>query len=184
MRLRLGAGLILTLIIGSGANPLCAQTPLTLHTLALDPAGGSVSATLDDFDWLVGHWRGAGLGGRVDEIWYRPASGMMAGIFSAARRDSVFFFELMTLTPSGPSLAMHLKHFDHALVGWEEKEDHVSFALVRVAADSAFFDGLTYVRAGPGTLRTWVAIRQRDGSYEEASFEFVRVRATVASPWP
>jgi hypothetical protein len=48
------------------------------------------------------------------------------------------------------------------------------FRLVRLTADAAFFDGLTYRREGADGIRIQFAVRQRDGSHREEEFRYTR----------
>ena len=53
------------------------------RTLRLDPAAVPGPATLADAAWLVGAWRGEGLGGAVQEVWGEPVAGRMVGTFTS-----------------------------------------------------------------------------------------------------
>ena len=49
-------------------------------------------ATIDDMAWLVGHWRGEGLGGIVEENWMPPLAGTMASAFKTRARGQAHSF--------------------------------------------------------------------------------------------
>jgi hypothetical protein len=126
--------------------------------------------------WLAGIWTGEGIGGATaTEVYSPPGGGSVAGHFVQQDREGgVEFFEIMQIAEVGGSLAYRLKHFSDELVGWEEKDKYVSFPLVAIEANAAYFDGLTLRREGD-TLISAVLVRQRDGSVQEYVFRYHRV---------
>lgn len=156
------------------ASPLAAQRPQTENTLTRDPAIAPPAAQLADIAWLAGHWVGEGLGGQVEEIWSPPAAGSMMGVFRLMQGDSVAFYEIMTVQPHEGSLAMVLKHFNRDLTGWEERDQVVTFPLLRVTPDAAFFDGLTVRHPAPDRLDIYVVVRGREGTLREETFRYTR----------
>lgn len=155
---------------------LLAQTQQTPNTLRLDRSDERPKATLADATLLVGHWRGEFLGSMGEEVWLPPAGGTMLGVFRLYREDRVVFYEIMTLVEEEGSIALKLKHFHPDLKGWEEKDEIVTFPLVRSGNDALWFDGLTYRRHEDGTLHGFIAIRQKDGAVTEESFVLQPVR--------
>ncbi|MGD8319837.1 MAG: DUF6265 family protein [Gemmatimonadota bacterium] len=152
-----------------------AQEPLTEHTLRADRSPNPPPATLSSVAWLAGHWKGEGLGGVAEETWLPPAGGAMAGVFRLVDADGVRFYEMVTLVEEAGSLVMRLKHFDPALVGWEERAATVTFPLLRVAPDTLWFDGLTLSRVGAGDeMHVWVALERSDEEVSEALFTYRR----------
>lgn len=153
--------------------PFTQRTPNTLRASAEHP---SPRATLQDMAWFVGQWSGTGLGGVCDEAWSRPASGAMMGMFRLVKDGKVVFYEFLTLVEHEGSLLLKLKHFNPDLTGWEEKADSVKFRLLKLAPDTAHFEGLTFKRVGGDTLEIFLAIRDRtDGSVREEKFVMSRV---------
>ena len=168
---------VLAVLLGAatGVAPAGAQTSHTEHTLRLDDGTSPPPASVPEAAWLVGRWEGRGLGATAEEAWLPPAGGAMAGVFRLARGDSVMFYELVTLAEEGGSLVLRLKHFGPDLVGWEEKDESVSFPLVRRTDDGLWFDGLTIRREGEDRMRVWVALEREGGDVREALFEYRRV---------
>lgn len=158
-----------------GSAPLCAQTPLTEHTISLDEGSELAPASLDEVRWMAGRWRGEGLGATVEETWLPPAGDAMPGVFRLVRDGQVDFYELVTIVEEGGSLIMRLKHFDAELVGWEERAESVTFPLVRHDENTLWFDGLTIERVAPDSMRIWVALESREGGSSEGHFEYRRV---------
>jgi Domain of unknown function (DUF6265) len=130
-------------------------------------------ATVSDFAWLAGHWRGEGLGGQCEEIWSEPLAGTMMGSFRLVKSDRVEFYEMMVLVPEGDGIALKVKHFTEGFTGWEEKNDSVSFVLESVDGRSARFRGLTMERDSD-RLEVRVRIKHKDGTVRDEPFVFRR----------
>ena len=159
-----------------------AQTPYTEHTLRArpgDPLARRPKLTLASVRWLVGSWRGEGLGALAEETWMPPAGGAMVGTFRLVDGGEVRFYELVTLVEDGGSLLMRLKHFGPDLVGWEPREAHVEFPLLSTDDDTLWFDGLTVRRVSEDELHVWVALEQQ-GEVHEALFTYRRAEPVGA----
>ena len=173
-------GLLAFLVSGGGATLAAQETPLekrTPNTLTAPPGVPSPPATLNDIAWIEGHWTGAGLGGTCEETWTAPAGGAILGNFRLIREGKTVFYEILTFIEHDGSLLLRLKHFNPDLTGWEEKNDTVSFRLLRATPDTMYFDGLTFKRAGADKLEIFLAIRNRnDGSIREEAFQMSRRR--------
>ena len=159
------------------AQATSAQTPNTVTA----PEGPGPQATLNDMRWLVGHWKGTGLGGVSEEMWSEPAGGAMMGMYrlvtkDAIKGDAVTFYEFLTLVEEQGSLALKLKHFNPDLTGWEEKDRFVTFRLAKLTPTEAWFGGLTFRRLGDDRLEIFLALRGRDGSIREEKFVMERVK--------
>ena len=139
---------ILTLILSSPSAELASQQENSANTLRLDPAAKPGAAKIADLAWLSGYWKGEGLGGETEELWMPPMSDRMYGTFTLVQEGEIVFTEAMLLIEQEGSLVLRVKHFDKEFVGWEEKDGFVSFPLVRLGENEAFFNGLTLRRAG------------------------------------
>ena len=143
----------------------------TIEVRSLGEDEQSPSATLADLDWLIGHWKGEGLGGVSEEIIAPAADGQMMGMFRQSdAAGKLKFYEFYLFAETENSITLRLKHFTPALHGWEEKKDYVEFPLVSLGEDAVYFDGLTYKRAGANSLSSAVNI---DGQ-GVIEFRFVR----------
>lgn len=167
--------LIIPILFLALAVSASAQTKLTENTLKLDEGMSGGSATIADFDWLIGTWSGTGLGGTVEEIWSKPQNGVMMGMFRMFSGGKVNFYEFITLEPKGGSYVMRIKHFTPELVGWEEKDKTVDFPFIKKDGGRYYFGGATFVPNG-AKLAIYLAMRGRDGAYREAKFEYKRVK--------
>ena len=155
---------------------LSAQSRHTAHTLKLDAPENQPVATIEAMNWLSGDWIGEGFGGTCQEIWSTPEAYSMMGMFQMILENQVFFYEFCQISEDNGSLILKLKHFDGKLSGWEEKDETVDFALVKIEDQAVWFDGLTYQKNGD-ELNVWVAIEQKDGSVEEGALVFKRAGA-------
>lgn len=95
--------------------------------------------TAKDLDWLSGTWFGQYGNDEVEEQWSTVRAGTMMGVFRWLKGDSVSFYELLVLSMDADRLVMRLKHFNSALVGQEEKDKSVDFALVELNDREAVF---------------------------------------------
>lgn len=130
--------------------------------------------TADALSWLAGSWRGKGLGGECVETWSEPIAGSLVGSFLFAENGKPVFSEVFTISPSGRSVTLKLKHFGADMVGWEEKDKYVEFPFVKRIGNRFHFDGLTYIQVSPTQMQAIVRMKQKDGASKELMFEFER----------
>ncbi len=147
----------------------------TANTLRASAGAAGPPATLDQMKWLIGHWKGTGLGGVSEELWSEPAGGVMMGMYRLVISGKPSFYEFIHLAEENGSLVMKLKHFNADLTAWEEKDKFVTFRLVKIGANEAHFDGLTF-RRSVDRLQIFLALRDREGKVREEAFQLDRVR--------
>jgi hypothetical protein len=150
------------------------HSPLTTNTLRAAEDVPSPPATLESVLWLLGHWKGPGLGGVSEEIWAEPAGGSIMGMYRLVQDGKPSFYEFILLSEENGSLVLKLKHFNPDLTGWEEKDGFVTFRLLKLAPNEAYFGGLTYRRVDDDTLMIFLALRDGDGNLREERFELAR----------
>ncbi|MCB0547909.1 MAG: hypothetical protein KDD19_10010 [Phaeodactylibacter sp.] len=167
---------ILFLLVLSPA--LFAQSQLTEHTLKLDDPANMPKASIEGLAWLAGRWLGEGFGGALEETWNPPLGGTMMATFRLVTEGQPGFYEICLIVPEGNSLVYKVKHFNPDLTGWEEKDDYVTFPLVKLEPNAAYFNGLTMKLEG-NTCQLYLAMKQEDGSYEEAGLVYHRASATA-----
>lgn len=172
--------LMLTSLLALFALIAGAQSSQTENTLALDSPDNAPKAVVQDLNWMVGRWEGEGFGGIVEENWNPAIGGTMVGSFRLVKDGAPNFYELLAIVPEGESLVYKVKHFNPDLSGWEEKDESVSFPLVRLARDTAFFAGLTIIRNGD-QLRHYLSFKDKNGKNQEASLNYKR-RDQLATP--
>jgi hypothetical protein len=163
---------VLTLALFAMAPPLAAQQENSANTLRFDPAAERAPAKIADLAWLQGYWVGEGLGGQTEELWMPPMSDRMYGTFTLAKEGELVFSEAMLLVEEEGSLALRVKHFSKDFVGWEEKDGFVSFPLVRLGENEAYFNGLTLRRDGDQLMIYLVLVS--GGERSEMTFEMSR----------
>ncbi len=127
------------------------------------------AAKVDDLAWIAGSWQGEALGGHFEETWNPPSGGTMVGMFKLVKEDGIGFYEICSIVPDGDSLRLRIKHFDANLVGWEDKDKSVEFPLLKLTANEAFFDGLTFRRVNAERMDIFVLI-ERHGESNEVQF--------------
>lgn len=139
-------------------------------------------ASIQNLAWISGHWNGSAMGGTFEETWNPPVAGSMMGMFKFIDSGNIKFYELLTIVPQGNSLLLRLKHFDHELVGWEEKAKSIEFPLSSISETEAKFDGLTFKKINDQQMVITVVTQQKDGSTQELRFECNRVDTTNSNP--
>ncbi|MFK7817864.1 MAG: DUF6265 family protein [Planctomycetaceae bacterium] len=157
-------------------TPLTAQEKLTEHTLKVTTDAKPAKAELSQFKFLQGAWSGTGLGAKCDEMWTAPAGDCMLGTFRMVKEKKLVFTEFCMLQKDADGgVVLRLKHFNPNFDGWEKKDKFVSFPLVKVEKNTAYFGGLTYAQQADGSLKVWVAMKKKDGTFNEGAFHFKRV---------
>lgn len=154
--------------------PIDAQDQYTENTLTLSEGAISPAAQIEDFDWFEGQWKGEGFGSELEEIWGPAKAGSMVATFKVINNDAPMFYEICLLAEENGSVVYKVKHFNPDLTGWETKDEYVTFPLVRMNGDTAFFDGLTYIREDY-TMIVYVSLKQKDGSIAEEKLIFHHV---------
>lgn len=158
------------------AAPAAAQSKQTANTLKLDGQPGK--AALADVAWLAGHWAGDGHGGTSEEVWVPPLAGSkeMMGMFRFVKDGKTQFTQHFVLAEDDGTLTLKLRHFDAAFNGWEEKDKHAAFKLIKAGKDAAYFDGLTFRKTADGGLDVFVAVKQKGETLREETFKFKPVK--------
>jgi uncharacterized protein YndB with AHSA1/START domain len=152
--------------------------------LAQHPAAAPGDVRMDDLAWLAGAWRGPGPEGRgTAEIHFMtPEAGVMPSIFRLTEGDRVAVLEAITLVEEGEGLVMYVRHFDPALVPYEEGEA-LALRLTGREGDAFVFEN---VRAGANPVRSVLTptragfastseLAGPDGSTSEIRVEYERV---------
>lgn len=150
---------MLALASGFASAASAAAQDATVEIRSLEEGASSPAASIEELAWLVGHWKGEGLGGVSEEIVAPPQGGQMMGMFRQTKADgSLMFYEFYLFAEVEGSLELRIKHFNPDFSGWEEKDDYVAFPLVAVEEQAVYFDGLTFKMTGPDEMRAEVMI--------------------------
>lgn len=131
----------------------------SIEVKSLGEGEASPPARIEDIAWLEGHWTGMGLGGISEEVLAPATGGQMMGMFRQSGADGrLQFYEFYSFAEEDGSLVLRLKHFNPDLTGWEEKDEMETFRLVALDENTAWFDGITYARTGPGEMTAAVQV--------------------------
>ena len=122
-----------------------------------------IRATIEDLAWLPGRWTGSHGVDWIEERWSDPAGGAMLGAFRAVTGGHPRFYELLALDSEGNGLVFRFRHFDHDLVGWEERTEPLVWDLVALTATDAVF-----LRRG---VRKWMTYRHDPPDHLAVFFE-------------
>jgi Domain of unknown function (DUF6265) len=80
----------------------------------------SQPATLADFAWLEGRWRGD-WGPRVaEQVWLPSKAGLMLGTFRLVEDDKTLLVELFSLLQKPDGIEFRFRHFTPDLAPWEK----------------------------------------------------------------
>lgn len=142
------------------------------NTLKLVDGAKSPPAKIGEMAWLTGYWQGPGMGGHCEEAWGQPIGDRMLGWFSLRKEGGLVLSEAMTLVEHDGSLMLRVKHFDPEFVGWENRDGFMSFPLVKLGEQEAYFQGLTFRRTGSG-LNIYLVV---GGPEKKTEFEFKMTR--------
>ena len=145
--------------------PAAAQSPRTEHTYKLE--GDPPRASIDDVAWLAGAWEGEAFGKPFEEVWNPPSAGSMVGMFKLMDGDAVQFYELMLILEEQGSLSLKVRHFNPDFTAWENKDQDVTFRLVKVEDDAVHFSGLSFYRDGDDGMTGYLVMRYGDEVREE-----------------
>jgi len=141
------------------------QPGWTQETRKLGPGQTPATARIQDFAWLSGNWQGQGLGGFSEENWQAPQGGSMLGTFRQHKLDKPWFYEFMLLLEVDGTVQLQVKHFTPEGKGWEEKDDFLTFRLVQVGPNEAYFEGLTFRRQGD-QLEIYLAMTSKEVKFD------------------
>ena len=143
-------------------------------TLQLNEGQNSPEATLEDVQWLTGHWKGEAFGGIAEEIWSPPMGNSMMFVFRLVNDGKVSFYEAGHILEQDNTLILQLKHFHGNLHGWEEKDETVDFKLVKMDGAIAYFEGFTIEKIGENAVTMHVLVGE-NGKEQEVAFAYQRV---------
>ena len=149
----------MTLLAATLTSMAWAAEPRTEHTYQLEPDEARPVATIDDAAWLVGSWTGTAFGGRFEEVWNPPSAGTMIGLFKLYGDEGVSFYEILLLSVEDGSLSLKVKHFNPDFSAWEDKEDYVTFRLVKKEDNALHFGGLSFYKRDDSSMDGYIVMR-------------------------
>ncbi len=144
------------------------------EVLSLREGQKAAKVPIASLGWLSGHWHGTGFGGLCDEVWLPPADNATQGVFRLLNDGSTTLTEYMCIIETDTATLLRLKHFGRNLEPWEDKDEWLTFPLVKAEGQTAWFDGLTY-RSEADTLRIYLHMKEGEKTWTE-EFKMVKVR--------
>ena len=132
---------------------------LLFTCLAATKKAGNTS-NVPEYAWLAGSWTGDGFGGTSEEKWSMPSpDGTMMGMYRHLDAEGeVTFYEFLLLDESG----LRLKHFTPDFIGWETKEEFVTFEMVEFNKDKVELKGLVFERKSENEMEIRLKLRKGD----------------------
>lgn len=153
-----------------------AQRAATANVLVLTDSTAHPGVGLEAFAFIVGNWRGEGLGGTVEEFWTPASGGSMNGLFRLVHGNELALSEHMAIDTLGGRPTLRVKHFSADFEAWEEKGESVAFPLIRAEPGAVYLSGLTIRADGPDALVFHLLMGSRDGGQREEVLRYHRVR--------
>ncbi|HDZ07316.1 hypothetical protein LCGC14_0118090 [marine sediment metagenome] len=144
------------------------------NTISFEEGMTSPDASLNNIEWLAGHWKGEAFGGIAEEIWSPPLDGSMMFSFRLLDKGAVSFYEFGHLLETDGTLILQLKHFDANLSGWEERDENIDFKLVQVEENRFYFDDFTIEYISDKEINMYVEVGEEDGTSNEVKFNYHR----------
>lgn len=163
--------LITALLLFLSIN-IMAQDKVSENIIRLNENSQSPNASLEDLKWIIGHWIGTALDGDCEETWLPAYNGRMIGTFRMTKTSKYKFFAFSTIMEVSNSLEMRVKHFNYEFRGWEEKDKYITFPLVKIDKNRAYFDGVTMEKIGENRLNVYMSIKFKDGTVKEEKYVY------------
>jgi len=147
------------------------------------------AATLADFAWLEGRWRGE-WGPRVaEQVWVSPKAGAMEGMFRLTEADKTLVIEFFTLVQKPDGIAFYFRHFTPSLAPWE-KSDATVLNLTSVGGGKFGFENpvngmpkvASLTRVDPDTYLSHSEIVPDAGEPQVIEITYKRQPTASASP--
>lgn len=145
------------------------------------------AATVADFSWLEGAWRGELDGRTIDQQWSAPRAGLMMGMFRLVEGERTLVLEFFSLRETPEGIDFRVRHFSPALEAWE-KGDPIILKLAGFDGTRAAFENPVHgrpkrsflIRTGPDSFTSRSEIERPDGT--TATIEVFLTRANAPTP--
>jgi hypothetical protein len=109
-------------------------------------AKAQAEISIDDFVWLVGHWRGEAGGSTMEEFWCPPTAGAMQCVFRMFSPEGEGFYQFIVLGKQDGVFMLRLKHFTKEVKGVEEKDQTLDYVFLDRDQSMFYFNNLTFER--------------------------------------
>jgi hypothetical protein len=95
--------------------------------------------SLNDLDFLTGHWRGESGDDLFEEYWLPEMHRNKAGVFRWIKKGEVYIYEIEALVERDGELHMFLRHFDKDFTAWEEKDSPMDLIVTELSDTEVVF---------------------------------------------
>lgn len=136
-------------------------------------------ATLSDLAFMAGQWEVKHAWGDMEEVWEKPMGNSMISTFRCVKDGKAVFYEFVIVEQEGPIPVMKLRHFNPGSIGWEEKNEPLSYPLVSLKDQRAMFEArdqslrLIY-EVDADKLDVILEEKNKKGEWEKVVFNFLR----------
>lgn len=118
----------------------------------------TIEPKLENISWISGNWKGEAFGGMVEENWSEPLGNSMMASFKLVVDGQVKFYELEIIRELDSTLILQLKHFNHDLLAWEEKEETEDFPLQKITPSKVIFEGMYFEKISDTEMEVGVGL--------------------------
>lgn len=126
-------------------------------------------ASLSQFAWLAGYWKGQWGPRLAQQVWMPAESGTMAGVFQLSENTQTLVVELYTIVATPRGIELRVRHFTPSLTPWPaEKSGAALLNLKTIDSKSVLFEN-----ANNGQPKYWLMRRTGSDTFV-ARFEIVR----------
>lgn len=142
----------------------------------------TATSELEDFSFVSGRWLAEVDGDVLEEWWGEPVGNCVVGSFRWMHGDKARFYEYMIIEKREEQVWFHLRHFSPGLVAWEEKDEAMSYPLLRLTETEAVFEHesrnepkrFVYRRENENTLVVEIHSVNEAGETRKQGFTFTR----------
>ncbi len=107
------------------------------------------AATLAEFSWLQGHWKGNFFdGGTVEHLLPNPVHNQLPGLVRFYK-DSIWGNEISVFIQRNGTVDYVVRHFHSGLIAVEPVDQPIVRSLIAIEGNRYYFDGITFVNEGP-----------------------------------
>jgi Domain of unknown function (DUF6265) len=139
------------------------------------------AATLNDFGWLEGRWRGEWGPRTAEQVWTAPQGGLMLGTFRLFEDNKTLLIEVYTLDQKADDVELRLRHFTPDLSPWEKSDATVLRLASFDAAHFVFANAATgepkravFTRINPDTYSLRFEIAPSGGDTQQVEITYHR----------
>ncbi|CAG5071709.1 hypothetical protein DYBT9623_03699 [Dyadobacter sp. CECT 9623] len=100
----------------------------------------TATGTLNDLNFLEGHWLGTYNGGPIEASWTAPAGGNIMGYIRMIKDDKPALYEVFAFEQTEKGPVARVKHFKPGLIALEEKDVSDTYNFIEAKKNQALFE--------------------------------------------